>query len=406
MNHRTTIRRRHRTLVLGLLIHALALFPGVCAEEDGGADAVAPIPSGSQGPWSVYVAKPDFSDYSPPEGSFDLLEAKLRHVLGIAGNYGIAVDEKTADMVLHSSLVSWELRTDPDLLYVAEMGLRLALEGKIEDRIVIPSIGIGDTAYSAAAGAVEDATVQYLYHLKNTELWKPDLRIIDMLAGKAVLNMGRDHGARRGMEFVNARALDQEFGLKAGLEAGGGDLVLLRIQEVYETYSEAYVLSGPEAALIGTPLEEMSRLGLMSSFSVRYIRYFDGTEAESSPDGASRAWAAGTRVFFDRGLFSLNPLIGIDFLSEKTSLASAGMALNWHVRRMTYVPAAGVQIGFPGLASPDLLWGGFIEFGIRRLLGRKLLLKVDAGASSLYFTGGEEGDTQFLYAGAGLILKY
>lgn len=385
-----------RILVFVLLVYPVVVLPVASGENNredvSAAEGIPAEAPDRQIPETIFVAKTEMSGFSPPAGSFDLLEGKLEHVLDRVGNFAISKDESRADTVLRSSLLSWELRQDPTFGYAVEMEISLAMEGKSSDKIIVPSIGIGSTAHAAAVRAVDEATLQYLYHLQTTELRQPDIRIIDMVAGKPILNRGREHGFRRGMEFRNSR--DPE------------NPVFLRLQEVYETYSEAYLFTGRDSILIGTPMEKIGRLGLKTSVSMRYVHFLYGVQDEPAADAVSRTWSVGTRFYFDRGLFALNPLVGVDYLGEGTTIAAMGMALNWYSHRIMYVPAAGIQVGLAGSGESGLLWGGFVEFGIRRMLTRSLMLKADLGASSLYFTGDAEGDMQFLYTGLGLILKY
>ncbi len=355
------------------------------AEGGGGLDSTMPGRTFS-------VDEVDLSGFLPPEGSFDLLREKLVLVILKAGGYRRVEGGAEADISLQAVVVSYSLDEEPDLGYVVNLEMRLEIEGAYRDLAVLRTIGTGESPYAAAVRAVDEMAVRYLFHLGETDIWESAARLVDMVAGRAIVNRGAKAGVRRGTEFESAE--------------GSGEPFLLRIAEVYADYSEGHVLRGDERILSGSPVRKVKRLGLKSSLSVYHVRILPDENAIVDPDALTRTWAVGTRTWFEAGLFSLSPFVAVDYIGQKASFLSLGMGLNWYFGRFTCVPAAGGRVGLSGSSEDGLFWGGFAEMGFQWLVRKNVLVTADIGLSSLFYAGTGDEDLEFLYSGVGLILKY
>jgi len=343
------------------------------------------LKEGSDNP-SFWVAEIDLEDRNPPEGSMSLIKPGLEDTLQALGNLEIVTEPGASDAVLISRLTDYSLETGSDLNFIVRLQVELTISGAFESAFSIECAGIGDTAYTAAKNAADDVHHQFSYLLRDSLLWQPALRVMDIAAGMAVLNRGSASGIYPGREFSDT-------------EKGRGEL-FLKVSRVYEDFSLAHMVRRPADLIFGQLLYAERRVGIKSSIQGRFLLVSSGEEDQKS------TWSVLTRSYFQRGLFALNPFIGLEYADGESGFAHFGMGLNWYAGPFLFIPAMGGQTGFARSDGGSFIWGGFSEIALEWIVSRRLVLHGDAGVSRLYAAGSNDEDRQIIYAGLGLMLKY
>lgn len=364
-----------------LLFQPVGLIAQGTATE-AGSDAELPY---------VWVEDVDRGGFAPPAGTMELLKPLVERSLLQAGICEISETDGKSDVQIQMILENYTLSEASELGIVAELDLQLSLSGLIEDSFSLRTSAAGKSAAAAVQRAVGEVGPLLLYRLRETALWVDGVRVLDRVGGKAVLDRGSADGIRKGAELFH--------------EVEGRSSLLLKVFEVYETFSEAEPLIGGRDYEVGTRLTPAQRAGLrISSFS-RYLLIRRDLYEVGQPASVTHGLSAGLRVYFERGLYWLNPFIGADYLFETCRCFDIGTSLNWRFGRMNYAPAAGFQMGLPDGGGEAFYWGGFVELALQVLLFPRVALSADLGFSNLYYGGTEHEDLQFLYSGIGLILK-
>ena len=341
-------------------------------------------------PESVWVAEVRTGDFVLPDGTEELLKYSLELVLESVGDVKIMETAAEADTVLSPMLTAYTVREDPGLGYVADIRVVLELKGRQQGRVAIGVLGQGDTVYAAVQRAMYELRRQSAYTLRNTAFWTPAVRIIDTAAGRAVLDAGRREGIRTGQEFFYSSEGN-----------GGRKTVLLKVSAVFDDFSEAHFFRRPNDISYGQRLYPADRAGLKSNLVGRFLVIFPDDQED-----LRAGWSLVSRTYFERGLFALNPLLGLEYVYGKCTAVQIGAGLNWYFGPFLCVPALGCQISVPEAGADSVYWGGFSEIGLQWVLGRRFVLNGEIGVSSHYYAGSDAKDFQFLYSGLGFMLKY
>jgi len=336
---------------------------------------------------SVHVSEVDTGDFILPEGSLDFIKPQFEQVLSALCDIEIQREIEGAGVKVIISLTGYNLKRDEKIGYVALVDLEVLFEGESQSRCGMKSLGEGDTAYSAVYRAAEDLQRQFGFCLQSTALWGSTLRVIDIAAGRAILNRGSSEGVRLGEEFFFKGAEQQES--------------LLKVSAVFEDFSEAYILMKPDVIRYGQVLSSLNRAGMKTSLTGRYdlILPKDNIVSEGT-------WSVLSRTFFERGLFALSPFLGLEYIQNRCSCVQFGAGLNWYFGPLLIVPAIGGQIGYGDGESGPPYWGGFSEIAVHWNLNRLLVLYGDVGLSTLYSAENALKDFQFIFSGLGIMLKY
>lgn len=331
--------------------------------------------------------------------------------------------EAEADIILSTEIRNYVIEADQKLGYIVTLELLLTLQsGRVRlnglpHRIEVKAIGNGSSSFAAASRAIGDISNEFRRALLKSPAMSrpaaqqtvhassqaPALRISDTLAGRVVLNQGRKANIRRGAEYGPAN----------------GDKGLVKVAAVYPEFAEAHIVFGNEAMPIGTLMEQRGEGRMRTALEGTYF-YRTG----SSEIPAEHAGGLSARIYYDRDLFSISPLMKADLLSNRLGFLQTGLALNWYAGRFTIEPALLGGVGFSGLPVPalfgigtagtseaaeetgSLYWGGSIELGWTVRINRTWLFLLDIGMSGWYYTGDATKEVSFVYAGSGFMLKY
>ncbi|MGC9313978.1 MAG: hypothetical protein ACP5IA_14925 [Sediminispirochaetaceae bacterium] len=342
-------------------------------------------------PETVWVADVKTGDFVLPDGAEEFLKYSLEMVLESVGDVEILEKAAEADTVLSPVVTAYSVREDPGLGFIADISADLELKGRQQGRVAIGVLGQGDTVYAAVQSAVNEIRRQSAYNLQDTAFWTPAVRIIDTAAGRAVLDAGGEKGVRAGQEF---------YYMPEG-SSGGRKTVLLKVSAVFDDFSEAHFFHRPADIIYGQRLHPVDRTGLKTSLAGRLLVILPDEE-----EGSQAGWSLISRTYFERGLFALNPLLGLEYVYGKYTAVQLGTGLNWYFGPFICVPALGCQVGVPEGGAESVYWGGFSEIGLQWLLGRRFVLHGEIGVSSFYYAGSDAKDFQFLYSGLGFMLKY
>ncbi len=354
------------------------------ADEGEGAGVVSE-------PETVWVADVRTGEFVLPDGADVFLKYSLEMVLESVGDVRILEKAADANTLLTPMITAYSVREEPGLGFVADIRIELELEGRQRGRVIIESLGQGETAYAAVQSAVNEIRRQSAHNMRNTVFWTPAIRIIDTAAGRAILDAGEKQGVKTG----------QEFFYSSGGKSGGGKTVLVKVAAVYDDFSVAHFFYRPADMSFGQRMYPADRTGLKTNLVGRLLVLLPDDQ-ESWQTG----WSFLTRTYFERGLFALNPLLGLEYVYGKSIVAQIGAGLNWYFGPFVCVPALGVQVGVPESGAESVYWGGFSEIGVQWVLGRRFVLHGEIGVSSLYYAGSDAKDFQFIYSGLGLMLKY
>ncbi|MCF7949618.1 MAG: hypothetical protein K9M94_13600 [Spirochaetia bacterium] len=333
------------------------------------------------------------------------------------------------DIILSTEIQNYRIEADQNLGYIVRLKILLTLEsgrGRLNGlpyRIEVAAIGHGSSSFAAESRAIGDISNDFRRALlKSPVVGRPAaqqasphtdqqktsqaarqaaaLRISDTLAGRVVLNQGGKAGILRGAEYGPAHS-------------DGG---LIKVAAVYPEFAEGHIVFGRDALAIGTLMEQRGQGRLRTALEGTYF-YRSGTT--DSP--AEHLGGLSARLYYDRDLFSVSPLIKADLLSNRVGFLQAGVALNWYAGRFTVEPALLGGVGFSGLPlfalfsadtsdstdeSGSLYWGGSVELGWTMRLNRTWLFLLDIGMSGWYYTADATKEVSFMYVGSGFILKY
>ena len=371
--------------------------------------------------------------------------------------------ETEVDIILSTEIKNYTIEVDPKIGYVVKLKLLLTLEsGRVRMnglpyRIEVSAIGNGSTSFAAESRAIGDISNEFRRALLKSpvvirpaaqpggqqahqaqpatqqatqsatrqgdqqtdrqdaqqtgevKVHDPALRISDALAGRVVLNQGGKVGIRRGAEYGPAN----------------GDRGLVKVAAVYPEFAEGHIVYGRDAMPIGTLMERRGKASLRTALEGTYFYRSGNAESPTEHLGGLSA-----RIYYDRDLFSISPLMKADLLSNGLGFLQTGVALNWHAGRCTIEPAllGGVGFSAPSISalfgsdtadtadtsdtsdSPaepgSLYWGGSIELGWTVRISRAWLFLLDIGMSGWYYTGDVTKEVSFMYAGSGIMLKY
>lgn len=353
-----------------------------------------------------------------------LLQSRLLELFPSLGDFVPVEDERTAAILLTPEITEYRIRSDQHLGIIVEMELMCALEEKLLEegllepgprgggrnipyRTVVRAVGSGATYYAAGLRAVDNALKEYRHRLLASPLLAAgddtaELRVKDTLAGRLILNQGVQAGLQPGDEY--------RLGQKppAGSAQGPGQSpAMVKIAEVYPDFAEAHVLYGREQLQIGTRLVPQQQIGLRVAVEGNYVYRMSTWQT-----AAEHLGGVSTRLYYDRGLFSISPLLKVDYFTNKLAFVHTGTALNWYVGRMKIAPALLGGLGFsavggePADAYRSLYWGASLELVLSWRINRKLLFALSAGGSGWYHTGDAFEEVRFIYAGSGFMLKY
>jgi ribosome-associated translation inhibitor RaiA len=374
-----------RTSIYILILIVSLLMPENLQADDGEGAAADSAPE------TVWVAQVRTGDFVLPDGAEEFLKYSLEMVLEAVGGAEILAKADEADTVLSPVVTAYSVREDPGLGFIADIRVDLELNGRQQGRVAIGALGQGNTVYAAVQSAVNEIRRQSAYKLQDTAFWTPAVRIIDTAAGRAILDAGGKKGVRAGQEF---------FYYPEGRSVGG-NTVLLKVSTVFDDFSEAHFFRRPDDIPYGQRLYPAERAGLKTNLSGRFLVIFSDEQENSQA-----RWSVISRTYFDRGLFTLNPLLGLEYVYGRYAAVQLGTGLNWYFGPLICTPALGCQVGVPEGGGESVYWGGFSEIGLQWVLGRRFVLHGEIGVSSLYYAGSDAKDFQFLYSGLGIMLKY
>ncbi len=280
-------------------------------------------------------------------------------------------------------------------------------------RIEVNVVGTGDNSSAALFDAVEADIDEFRHKLLESTLLSPAARVLDTLAGRIIINRGRESGVRRGAEYmltVNSRSSrkidhknDQKNDQKtvqSRKENQKNSKALIQVAEVYPGFSEAHVIYGKDVLVEGARLERVRQLGMRWAVQGSYhARLNDGSQIEDPVGGIT------SRLYFDRGFFSLTPALKADYLFDETVFTQVGAAVNWHAGSLTVYPGIFVGFGFPAEGADSYYWGGSIEIGLNWRINENFYLISDIGGSGWYYTAEESQNERFISTGIGFMLK-
>lgn len=374
----------NRTLIFILIWIAGLLMPVHLQADDSEGTEVDTVSE------TVWVAEVRTGDFVLPDGAEEFLKYSLEMVLESVGDVEILEKVAEADTVLSPVVTAYSVREDPGLGFLADIRVDLELKGRQQGRVAIGALGQGDTVYAAVQSAVNEIRRQSAYNLQDTAFWTPAVRIIDTAAGRAVLDAGNKEGVRAGQEFFYMSEV-----------SSGRKTVLLKVSAVFDDFSEAHFFHRPADIIYGQRLHPVDRTGLKTSLSGRFLVILPDDQ-----EGSQAGWSVISRTYFERGMFALNPLLGLEYVYGRCAAVQLGTGLNWYFGPFICVPALGCQVGVPEGGADSVYWGGFSEIGLQWLLGRRFVFHGEIGVSSLYYAGSDAKDFQFLYSGLGFMLKY
>ena len=347
-----------------------------------------------------------------PEELQTLLHARLSAIFPALGEFEIVESESESGVLLAPTLKGYAPAHDESLGVTIELLLILELqEGPLGSprtlpyRTEIKAIGSGETQYAAMLRAVDGAALEYRRRILESPVLgtakdQQALRVKDTLAGRVILNGGARSGLVVGSEYQPP--------VKAEDRAHAG--ALLKIAAVYPEFAEAHVVYGRQQLVLGTRLEPVQQFGLRTAIEGNYVYRMDTQQM-----AAEHLGNVSLRFYYDRGLFSISPLLKIDYMTDNLAFIHSGAALNWHAGRLTIAPTLLGGIGFSAAdtiaadasaGGQVLYWGASVEMVCAWRINRRWLFSLDAGVSGWYCTGEEFQEARFIYAGSGFMLKY
>ena len=362
----------------------------------------------------------------------ELLQSRLLELFPTLGSFVPVAQESAAAILLTPTITEYGIKRDKDLGLVVEMELMCALEQgpfeqepldhgpfagskNISHRTVIRAVGRGATHNAAGLRAVDNALKEYRHRLLSSSVLSSGddagdtaaLRVTDTLSGRLILNRGLQDGLQLGDECRLQTQRPAQSPTFSSAQNPGLGPALVKIAEVYPDFSEAHVLYGREQLQIGVLLEPEQQLGLRIAVEGNYV-YRMGTW-QTAPENLGGVSA---RLYYDHGLFSISPLLKVDYVTNKLAFVHTGTALNWYVGRMRIAPTLLGGLGFAAAgegtssASQSMYWGASLELVLSWRINRRLLFSLDVGGSGWYHTGEAFAEARFLYAGSGFMLKY
>ncbi len=338
----------------------------------------------------------------PPEELQTLLYARLSGIFPALGGFETVASESESGVLLTPTIQGYVPAHDETLGVTIELRLMLELqEGprssdrNLPYRTEIKAIGNGETHSAAMLRAVDGVVREYRRRLLDSPVFgraedQAVVRVKDTLAGRVILN----RGARNGLE------VGSEYQLSFSAQSTTHHGALLKLAAVYPEFAEAHVVYGRQQLGLGTRLDPVPQLGLRTAIEGNYV-YRMGTRQTV----AEHLGGVSVRLYYDRELFSISPLLKVDYLTNQVTFLHTGTALNWHVGRLTIAPTLLGGVGFSA-GDPELYWGASVEMVLAWRINRRWLFSLDAGASGWYCTGEEFQEARFIYAGSGFMLKY
>ena len=203
-----------------------------------------------------------------------------------------------------------------------------------------------------------------------------DISVLELRAGKAYIDIGKDEGVVRGDEYTLRDA-------KADPERED----LLIIEDVKDEISVATVVYSSDALAIGSTVKQLEKAGLDSALKTQVIV---GTE--------SVAWVLDYRQSINRWFFTYRPFVGAQVMlipHVKNTLDPVdlhfdiliGGEVNWYLGRIQVVPAiaGGIALAIP-LNSEEAFHfshaGGSAEIQVLYLFNRKWKAGITVGFTS------------------------
>ncbi len=340
-----------------------------------------------------------------------LFQHKLEHQFTLLGNFqidppGNTSSDTSSDIMLFTEIKEYAIESDGDVGFIVRLEILHSLKhrgertGQKDEWIEVKTLGTGESSFAALLSAVEHGVEEFRRKLLQSALLAPGMRVLDSFAGRVIINQGEGSGVKRGYEY----------------KTDSGDAALLKVAAVYPELAEAHVLYGRDILVEGALLEKTGKIGMRWALEGSYHQQLNDEEGANTHRGGITS-----RVYFDRGFFSLSPMIKTDILfrgSNKNSDIHAGnegkeaaffqlgSAVNWHAGRFMVCPAVLAGVGVLIENSDEIYWGGSIELGLTWRINRRFFLVGDIGGSGWYYTGADFQNARFLSMGVGFMLKY
>lgn len=220
-------------------------------------------------------------------------------------------------------------------------------------------------------------------------------RIIDVYAGIPLIDAGSEEGVLRGDEFI----------VEAPAERGGYVSGLLVVRRADENVSEVILRYGEGKQLEGTRVKKLRRWGFETMFFGRYTQtVYDSDILEGKRERVPDKASTGVEVLISRRVYSMRPLIGVEYPLNATALRLyAGGELNWFYRRLSVTPAGG--IGVEGLFSGSDRVGGICRLSLGLLISRDIRLELEFGGAAWKGLRSKKGNMIEIFTGLGASIK-
>jgi hypothetical protein len=234
-----------------------------------------------------------------------------------------------------------------------------------------------------------------------------EVRVLDLYAGIPVLDAGKREGVLTGDEFTAVTK-----GANGEAATGKQKRVTIRavVRRTHAHVSELTVLSGAGKLAEGTVLRRVPRIGVETALYARYTQPSLGdVTIEGKEDEAGGVCSTGARVTLSRGLYSMRPFIGAEYMSTPEAARPSGYSpvriygggeLNWYFRRLRVSPSVGA-----GTTLDLSQYGGLCQVQFSYLLFSNLRVFIELGGAAWKSTVEDAADEIGPFAGVGMSVK-
>ena len=262
----------------------------------------------------------------------------------------------------------------------------------------ISAIGWGQSKSAVITDALNKIVNQFEYVIIEFEELTDRFRVLDVFQGTVVINAGRNRGIKKGDFFYS---YDYNTGKRTG------NFVIERREENLAFARVLNTKVEPETADL---LKGYNYIGILSK---TYVNYFSGNTFSG--------YLAGTRVLWTRGLYSVNPALGIDiydladFNDNKLTLMSPyiGLRIVRYIKSFSLSSTFSLNRGYvsssdiEGVAPGWEYYGGTAKAEIEKRIMKHFSIHIEGGYTG-FFSPDHENYPEisgFIF-GAGIGLKF
>jgi len=283
------------------------------------------------------------------------------------------------------------------------------IKGTVISNIVLESIGYDEDSDRALDDAIEDIPIQLTYEVRNLDIFSLVDRIVEIIDPDVVIKLGKEKGVTVGDEYaILSSDAESIAGQTENKESG-----LIIIHDIEEKVSVGKVIYADKPLIIGTPVKEISRLGLTI---VPYMHIEINFE-KSLIYGFS-----GLKFILTKGFFAIQPVLCFEvglypfeqLENELPIRAYGGLDLNIYLGRfqLTVMAAVGTEI-LTALSADSRVDGfDFSSVGlaaiatISYLVTRDLRLMLDLGYQAWFALNDNYMSYEGWICGAGVGVKF